>query len=219
MARELGEGVASGRGDSALRRGADLLFGGMGLMIAAPLLAVIAVVVKLDSRGPAFFSQERVGKNGRHFRILKFRTMVAGADRLGPSVSGRRDPRITRVGRFLRASKLDELPQLVNVMRGEMTLIGPRAEVPGYLPHFTPEERTLLAARPGLTGPGQVYFTTDQADELDAVEDPERHYIEHQLHRKLALDLDYLRRRSLTGDLAVIGRTLALLLGRGRGRS
>jgi lipopolysaccharide/colanic/teichoic acid biosynthesis glycosyltransferase len=140
--------------------------------------------------------------------------MVAGADRMGPSVSGRHDPRVTRLGAFLRATKLDELPQLVNVVKGEMTLIGPRAEVPRYLPHYTAEERAILSVRPGLTGPGQVYFTTNQAAELDSVEDPETHYVERQLHPKLALDLDYLRRRSLRADAAILAGTLALLFGR-----
>ena len=202
------------RGDTALRRGVDVVLGGLALAAASPLLLLLAAAVKLESRGPAFYSQERVGKDGRLFRMHKFRSMVADADRTGPAVSGRRDPRVTRMGAFLRATKLDELPQLLNVVKGEMTLVGPRAEVARYVAHYTGEERALLSVRPGLTGPGQVYFTTDQASELDGVVDPDRHYIEHQLHPKLALDLDYLRRRSLLLDLSILGGTVALLAGR-----
>lgn len=206
------------RGDTAMRRAADLVLGGLAFIAASPVLLLLAAAVKLESRGPAFFSQERVGKDGRAFRILKFRSMVAGADRMGPAVSGRRDPRVTRLGALLRATKLDELPQLLNVVKGEMTLIGPRAEVPRYVAHYTEVERALLSVRPGLTGPGQVYFTTDQAGDLDGVEDPDRHYVDHQLHPKLAIDLDYLRRRSVLLDLSILGRTVALLAGR-HGRS
>jgi lipopolysaccharide/colanic/teichoic acid biosynthesis glycosyltransferase len=201
------------RGDGALRRGADLVLGGLALAAASPVLLLLAAAVKLESRGPAFFVQERIGREGKSFRILKFRSMVAGADRMGPAVSGHRDPRVTRMGRVLRATKLDELPQLLNVVKGEMTLIGPRAEVPRYVAHYTDDEREILSVRPGLTGPGQVFFTTDQAGELDAVADPDRHYIERQLHPKLAIDLDYLRRRSLLLDLAILARTAALLAG------
>jgi lipopolysaccharide/colanic/teichoic acid biosynthesis glycosyltransferase len=217
LAASAHEGAQAVRGDTALRRGVDLVLGGLGLAAASPVLLLIAAAVKLESRGPAFFSQERVGKDGRPFRIHKFRSMVAGADRMGPAVSGNRDPRVTRVGGVLRATKLDELPQLVNVVKGEMTLIGPRAEVARYVAHYTGEERALLTVRPGLTGPGQVHFTMDQAGELDGVDDPDRHYIEQQLHPKLALDLEYLRRRSLALDLSILGGTIALLLGR-RGR-
>jgi len=214
IAEEARDAARTVRGDTSLRRGADLVLGGLALALASPVLLLLAAAVKLESRGPAFFSQERVGKDGRPFRIHKFRSMVAGADRLGPPVSGRRDPRVTRLGAVLRATKLDELPQLVNVVKGEMTLIGPRAEVGRYVAHYTGEERELLTVRPGLTGPGQVYFTTEQAGELDGVDDPDRHYIEHQLHPKLALDLDYLRKRSLALDLSIFGATLALLAGR-----
>src|SRR6185295_10939570 len=135
----------------------------------------------VESGRPVFFSQLRVGKGRRPFRILKFRTMVADAERVGPKVSGHRDPRITRVGAFLRATKLDEFPQIVNVLKGEMTLIGPRAEVPDMIRHYTPEELTILDYRPGLTAPGQIFFTTDQAAELDGVTDAEAYYVAHHL--------------------------------------
>jgi lipopolysaccharide/colanic/teichoic acid biosynthesis glycosyltransferase len=149
------------------------------------------------------------------FEILKFRTMVDGADLLGPAVSGNTDARVTELGARLRRTKLDELPQLVNVLRGEMTLIGPRAEVDRYVAHYTSAERETLSVRPGLTGPGGIWFTASQAGELDELDDPETAYIEHQLHEKLALDLDYLEHRTLVADLRLVGQTLALLWRRG----
>ena len=179
------------------RRGADLLVAGMAALAVSPLLLLIAVAIRLESRGPVFFRQLRVGRNEVPFRIVKFRTMIVDAERVGPKISGLKDPRVTRVGGVLRATKMDELPQLWNVLTGEMTLVGPRAEVPDMIRHYTPEEREILRVKPGLTGPGQIYFTTDQAAELDGVLDVEAHYVRHQLHPKLALDLDYLRRRSL----------------------
>jgi lipopolysaccharide/colanic/teichoic acid biosynthesis glycosyltransferase len=213
------EGEVTIRGDSTARRLVDVGVSAGALVVTSPLLVLVAALVKAESRGPAFYMQERIGKHGRPFRIVKFRSMVADAERIGPLVSGRRDPRITRVGSFLRATKLDELPQLVNVLRGDMTLIGPRADVARYVAHFTAEERRLLAVRPGLTGPSAVYFTTDQAGELDAVTDPDAFYIEHQLHPKLALDLEYLRRRSIAVDLGILWRTASVLAGPRNGPS
>jgi lipopolysaccharide/colanic/teichoic acid biosynthesis glycosyltransferase len=195
------------------RRAVDVAGSGLGLAALSPVFAAIALAIFLESGGPVFFEQERVGKGRRPFRILKFRTMVVHADRTGPKVSGRRDPRITRVGAFLRATKLDEFPQVVNVLRGEMTLIGPRAEVPEMIRHYTPEELRILEFRPGLTAPGQIYFTTDQAAQLDGVEDAEAYYVEHHLHPKLRMDLDYLRDRSVLLDLRIVAWTAKLLLG------
>lgn len=195
------------------RRAADIAGSVVALVLLSPLLAAIAVAVRLESVGPILYSQERVGKGRRPFRILKFRTMVADADRIGPKVSGKRDPRVTRVGAVLRKTKLDEFPQLWNVLRGEMTLVGPRAEVPDMIRHYTPEELTILEVRPGLTAPGQIFFTTDQAAALDGVEDAEAHYVAHQLHPKLRMDLEYLRDRSAWGDLVIVARTILLLAG------
>jgi len=200
-------------GDTALRRVVDLLVGIPALVLLLPAFALVALLIKLDSRGPVFYAQKRMGKNDSIFPILKFRSMVTGADRLGPGVSSLSDTRITRLGRWLRASKVDELPQLLNLVRGQVTLIGPRAEVERYREHYTTEELQLLTVRPGMTGPGQLYFTTHQAGELDHVDNPEAYYIEHQLHPKLALDLVYLQRRGLWTDLAVLGRTATVLLG------
>jgi lipopolysaccharide/colanic/teichoic acid biosynthesis glycosyltransferase len=191
----------------------DLVVTLPALILLSPLIVLVGILIKLDSRGPVLYSQERVGKGGVRFRMYKFRSMVADADQIGPPVSGHRDPRVTAVGRVLRATKLDELPQLLNVMTGDMTLIGPRAEVERYVRHYTPDEERLLEVRPGLTGPGQVYFTTSQAADLDEVEDPDAYYVKRQLHDKLALDLEYLRNRSLAADIGVLASTVRALFG------
>jgi len=200
------------RSEGWARRAADVVGSSLALVVLSPAFAAISLAIVLESGFPVFFSQERVGKGRRPFRILKFRTMVVNAERVGPKVSGRKDPRITRVGAFLRATKLDEFPQIVNVLAGEMTLIGPRAEVPDMIRHYTHEELEILEVRPGLTAPGQIFFTTDQAAELDGVDDAEAFYVEHHLHPKLRMDLDYLRYRSGAHDLRIVWWTVRLLL-------
>jgi lipopolysaccharide/colanic/teichoic acid biosynthesis glycosyltransferase len=198
--------------DTWLRRLVDIVVAATALLLLSPVLLVIGVAVMVDSRGPAFYRQQRVGRLGRTFAILKFRSMVADAEKLGALVSGRRDPRVTRVGALLRATKLDELPQLINVIKGEMTLIGPRAEVMRYVLHYTPRELQLLGVRPGLTGPGQLLFTEEQAGHLDEADDPDVYYVNRQLHVKLAVDIGYLRSRSLWVDAKTILMTVALPL-------
>ena len=200
--------------DTAGRRALDVLAASVGLVASSPLLLAVSVAVRLGSPGPALFRQERVGVDGTPFTMLKFRTMRTDAETAGPAVSGNDDPRVTRVGALLRKTKLDELPQLVNVLRGDMTLIGPRAEVPQYVEHFTAEERETLSVRPGLTGPGGIWFTVSQAAELDGASDPEQVYVERQLHEKLALDLDYLRSRTLLRDLRILVQTVAVAVRR-----
>lgn len=196
--------------DTAARRAVDVLAASVGLVASSPLLLAVGLAVRLGSPGPALFRQTRVGADGTPFTMLKFRTMSTDAETAGPSVSGNDDPRVTRVGALLRKTKLDELPQLVNVLRGDMTLIGPRAEVPRYVEHYTEQERETLTVRPGLTGPGGIWFTISQAAELDGEGDPERVYVDRQLHEKLALDLDYLRSRTLLRDLTILLRTVGV---------
>lgn len=200
------------RPDGILRRVTDLIVASLALLALGPVMIAIVLAIRLTSPGPALYLQERIGRGGGPFRMLKFRTMVVGADHGGALVTGKRDPRITRAGAVLRAAKADELPQLINVLRGHMTLIGPRPEVARYVALYSSAERALLRVRPGLTGPGQLYFSAEQAGELDGLADPEEYYVSHQLHPKLALDLDYLLHRSLRGDLAVVLWTLASLL-------
>jgi lipopolysaccharide/colanic/teichoic acid biosynthesis glycosyltransferase len=200
--------------DSPLRRLVDLVVGGAGLVLALPLLVAVAIAVRATSPGPAIFRQERVGRGGRCFAIWKFRTMVADAARRGAAVSGRADPRVTRVGRWLRATRLDELPQLVNLVRGEMTLIGPRPEVPRFVAYYTRAERGLLDVRPGIIGPGAVLFAGTQCDELDTATDPDEFYVRHHLHPKLALDLEYLRGRGVGRDLRMVAAAVSAVAAR-----
>jgi lipopolysaccharide/colanic/teichoic acid biosynthesis glycosyltransferase len=200
------------RGDTTLRRSVDVVVSLLLLAVLVPVLLAVAVAVRLDSPGPVLYRAVRVGRGGGQFRMLKFRSMTENADRMGAAVSGSNDPRVTRVGRLLRASKLDEVPQLFNVVGGTMTLVGPRAESPRYVAHYTAAELALLRVRPGMTGPGQLEFTRRQAAELDAVDDPDTYYVEHQLHDKLAADLAYLAARGPRRDVAVVADTVGLLL-------
>ncbi|HLI41140.1 MAG TPA: sugar transferase [Streptosporangiaceae bacterium] len=204
------------RADSPARRAADILVAAAALALAGPVIVLLAAMVRLTSRGPAFYQQVRVGRSGRPFTMLKLRSMVTGADQAGALVTTRADSRVTRLGAVLRAAKLDELPQLVNVLRGDMTLIGPRPEVPQFIPHYRGDEREILNVRPGLTGPGQIFYTQVQrAAALDG-DDPERRYLACELHPKLAIDLDYLRRRSLGYDIMIVFRSVLVLTKLGR---
>jgi lipopolysaccharide/colanic/teichoic acid biosynthesis glycosyltransferase len=196
------------------RRLVDAVVAGAAIVALGPAVPVVAAAIKLDSPGPVLFRQRRAGRGGAPFEMLKLRTMVVDAERCGPAVAGRDDPRITRVGRILRASKVDELPQLWNVLRGHMTLIGPRAEVPELLARYDDRQLSVLAVKPGLTGPGQLYFTLHQARELDDVEDPVSHHLRHQLGPKIDLDLAYLERRTWASDLALVAVTLSIMVGR-----
>jgi lipopolysaccharide/colanic/teichoic acid biosynthesis glycosyltransferase len=194
----------------------DCVVAGTVLLLAAPLLLTVAVAVRLTSPGPSWYRQVRVGRSGRLFTMLKFRTMVAGADNMGPLVTDQADPRVTRMGSWLRATKLDELPQLLNVARGDMTLVGPRPEVPHFLPHYEQDELDVLLVRPGLTGAGQIVYPEVPAADPGDVAGAEERYVRWQLHPKLAIDLDYLRRRSLATDLRLVLGTVGLIVCRRR---
>jgi lipopolysaccharide/colanic/teichoic acid biosynthesis glycosyltransferase len=211
--------AAAVRLDSAMRRTVDALLAALGLLVLLPVLLVTAVAVKITSRGPVLYKQDRAGRSGRSFTMFKFRSMVHAED-TGPLVTESSDPRVTRLGALLRASKLDELPQLFNVLKGDMTLIGPRPEVPRFLQWYDPEELGILQVRPGLTGPGQIFYTEVQASEKRRSGDPERDYVEFQLHPKLGVDLDYLHRRSVWVDMSIVLQTMAMFFRRpgGSGR-
>ena len=197
-----------------LKRLFDLLGAAVALLLLSPLLLVLAVLIKLDSPGPVFFRQERVGRFGRPFRIHKFRTMVVDAPQRGLALTVGADPRITRSGRWLRRTRLDELPQLIDVLGGHMSLVGPRPEVPRYVQHYPPALRErALAVRPGITDPSSLDFL-DESDLLAAAADPEREYIDRILPRKLQAAADYAARATVWTDLLVIGRTLRMLLQR-----
>lgn len=192
----------------------DLLCAAVALLLLSPLLLLIALVVRLDSPGPVFFRQERVGRHGVLFRIHKFRTMRVDAPALGPAVTVGRDPRITRVGHVLRHYRLDELAQFIDVLQGTMSLVGPRPEVPRYVAHYPAALRAVvLAVRPGITDPASLAHI-DEATMLAAAADPERAYIEQLLPAKLRLQADYARRATLASDLGVLWRTLWVLVAR-----
>ena len=177
----------------------------VALLLLSPLLLVIAMAVRLTSRGPAIFRQVRVGQHGRLFEIYKFRTMADGADRAAANVSPKGDPRVTRVGSVLRASYLDELPQLFNVLKGDMALVGPRPETPEYVALYSSAERRVLTVRPGIAGPSTLGFM-EEAAWLADVDDPAGHYESVLLHERVRLDLGYLDERSLRYDIALLCR-------------
>src|SRR5436309_6983465 len=170
-----------------IRRGVELAVGLLGLVMTSPVVAAAALAVKLDSPGPAFYNGPRVGRGERQFQIHKLRTMRAGI--AGPAVTAGDDVRVTRVGRLLRRTKIDELPQLLNVVRGEMSLVGPRPEHPRYVERYTPEQRRLLAVRPGITGPATIAFIDEET--MLTGGDGERRYLDELMPRKLALELRY----------------------------
>jgi lipopolysaccharide/colanic/teichoic acid biosynthesis glycosyltransferase len=191
-----------------MKRLFDLLAGALGLVVLAPLLVVIAVWIKLDSPGPVFFLQERVGRFGRPFRIVKFRSMAAKPVAGGALLTVGRDPRITRAGHVLRRFKLDELPQLFNVVKGDMSLVGPRPEVARYIECYPPESRrVVLGVRPGITDPASIAFV-NESEVLANAPDPERMYVESILPEKIRLYEQYVATRSFFGDVRLIVRTI-----------
>jgi len=191
------------------------------LAIAVPLLIllclpglIVAAMIRLESPGPAFFRQVRVGRGEQPFRIHKFRTMQAQAEATGPAVTVGADARITRIGAWLRARRIDELPQLIDVVQGTMSLVGPRPEVPRYLPYYPADLRPLLfSVRPGITDPASLAFR-DEAARLAAADDAELEYTRHVLPGKLAASAAYLRTANWRSDLAVMGRSLQVLWAR-----
>ena len=190
-----------------LKRTFDFLASLVGLTLLAPFGLLVALAIKLDSRGPVFFRQERMGRGFRPFRIFKFRTMVADAPARGGQLTAGSDSRITRVGRILRKTKVDELPQLINVLRGDMSLVGPRPEVPKYVELFADDYRDILSIRPGITDPASVKYR-DEGKVLAAAADPEAAYVELILPEKIALARQYIERSSLAYDVGIIFQTL-----------
>ena len=184
----------------------------LALPLALPLMAAIALWVRVDSPGPALFRQQRVGRGGRLFCMLKFRTMHAQS--AGPQITATGDARITRAGRWLRASKLDELPQLINVLRGDMSLVGPRPEVPRYIALYSEDvRRQILSVRPGITDRAAIEFR-DEECLLAQSSDPERTYVERIMPVKQRLYLDYVARHSVPGDVAILVQTVLAVLRR-----
>jgi lipopolysaccharide/colanic/teichoic acid biosynthesis glycosyltransferase len=196
----------------ALKRAFDIVGAVLGLVVLLPLGVVIAIAIKVDSPGPVFFLQERVGRGGRPFRIFKFRSMGVGAGKAGLALTVRADKRVTRVGRFLRASKLDELPQLINVLGGSMSLVGPRPEVPEFIKLYAPEQRSLiLTMRPGMTDYAAILFR-DESSLLDESRDPVEAYRQQILPVKFAFYQRYSYDIGLLNDLRIILATILLLV-------
>jgi len=191
----------------------DIVVSLMALVLLLPLLCAVALAVWFDSGRPVLFRQTRVGLHGRTFRLLKFRTMVVDAERLGANVSPTDDPRVTRIGRFLRRWYLDELPQLLNVVKGDMSLVGPRPETPEFVAMFTPEERRVLTVRAGIAGPSTLAFM-NEADLLADADDAVELYEQQILHERVQADLSYLDRRSLAYDVRLLFAQVAAILRR-----
>lgn len=195
-----------------MKRVFDLLFATCGLALLAPFFLLIAVLIKLDSQGPVFYRGIRVGRHGRPFRIFKFRTMRPDAELVGSTSTGRNDPRITRAGRWLRPLKLDELPQLLNVVRGEMSIVGPRPEVEEHTSAYTEEEKVILSVLPGITDYASIRFF--HLNDLVGSEDPRRVFIEKYRAEKNRLRVAYVRNRSFWTDFRIIFLTFARIVRR-----
>ena len=195
-----------------LKRTFDIVFAAVLVVLLSPLLLVFALAVALTSPGGAFFRQVRVGMGGREFKLMKFRSMRPGSEAKGQLTIGGRDPRITGVGYFLRKTKLDELPQLWNVLTGDMSVVGPRPEVPNYVALYTAEQRRVLSVRPGITGMASLDYI-DENELLARATDPEQAYIGEVMPAKLALDLRYVREQSFLLDLRIILTTVGKVFG------
>jgi lipopolysaccharide/colanic/teichoic acid biosynthesis glycosyltransferase len=190
-----------------MKRLFDILFSFIGLLLLQPLFVVIAIMIKVDSTGPVFFRQGRVGKNFRRFMIYKFRTMVVDAEKKGLRITSGGDNRITRVGRILRKFKIDELPQLFNVLKGDMSLVGPRPEVIKYVEWYKADYEKILSVRPGITDISSMTFRNEESI-LQGVDDPERYYVHVLLPEKMRLAREYIRNVSLFYDVKLIFKTL-----------
>lgn len=195
----------------ALKRLMDVVISGAALCVLWPLFLLVAIAIKIDDPGPVFYRQTRVGRRGKQFKIFKFRTMIVDADRKGLSITVGRDSRITRVGAILRKTKLDELAQLINVLAGEMSFVGPRPEVPRYVEMYTPYQRQVLLVRPGITDYASIAYRNEN-DLLEGCEDPEKKYIEEIMPAKIELNMKYLREISPAADIRLIFKTMDAVL-------
>ncbi len=194
-----------------LKRAMDVVISGGALLVLWPVLLIVALLIKIDDPGPVFYRQVRVGRGGKEFRIFKFRTMVVDADKKGLAITVGRDNRITRMGALLRKTKLDELAQLLNVLLGDMSFVGPRPEVPKYVNMYTPYQRQVLLVRPGITDYASIAYRNEN-DLLAGAEDPERMYIDVIMPDKIELNMKYLREISPLADLKLIFGTIAAVI-------
>ena len=193
------------------KRAMDIVISGCALFVLWPVLLLIALAIKIDDPGPVFYRQVRVGRDGKEFRIYKFRTMIVNADKKGLPITIGRDNRITRMGRILRKTKLDELAQLINVFTGEMSFVGPRPEVPKYVNMYTPYQRQVLLVRPGITDYASIAYRNEN-DLLAGAEDPEKMYIDVIMPDKIELNMKYLREISPLADIRLILSTIVAVI-------
>ncbi|KDR94621.1 Sugar transferase involved in LPS biosynthesis (colanic, teichoic acid) [Peptoclostridium litorale DSM 5388] len=203
--------AGAGKSTVVLKRLLDILLCTMGIIFFAPLMALVAVSIKLDSRGPVLFKQERVGINGRHFLIYKFRTMAHKSGAGGLQITAGEDKRITRLGKYIRKYKMDELPQLFNVLRGEMSIVGPRPEVPKYVGMYDDSQRSVLSVKPGITDYASIEFKTE-SELLGKSADPEKTYVEEIMPKKLELNMRYIEEMSVYTDVMIIFKTVVEIL-------
>lgn len=197
--------------NDAFKRLFDFICSFIGLMILSPVLIIVSILIKLDSSGPVLFKQVRVGKDEKPFKILKFRTMVVDAEKRGKQITVGQDSRITRVGSFLRKYKLDELPQLINVLIGDMSLVGPRPEVPKYTQYYTKEQKRIFEVRPGITDYASIKYRNEN-EILGNSKDPEKTYIEEVMQDKLNINFEYIDKRSVIEDIFIIFNTIAKII-------
>jgi lipopolysaccharide/colanic/teichoic acid biosynthesis glycosyltransferase len=193
--------------NKVVKRIFDLICSTLGLIVLSPILIVITIKIKTDSDGPVFFKQIRVGEKNKEFEILKFRTMVVDAEKLGRQITVGNDSRITKIGAFLRKYKLDELPQLINVFKGDMSLVGPRPEVPRYVKLYNEEQKKVLEVKPGITDLASIRYR-DENDLLGEAENPDEFYINIIMPDKLALNLEYINRNNVFFDIYIILKTI-----------
>ena len=193
-----------------IKRPFDLIFSFVGISLFLPMGALIALIIKIEDGGPIFYIQERVGQGGRHFKMIKFRTMIRDADKIGSAITIGNDSRITRVGRCLRRFKLDEFPQLFNVLKAEMSFVGPRPEVPKYVALYNDTEREVLNLVPGITDPASIIYRNEN-EILGKFGDPEKHYVEKIMPDKIRINLEYAKKANFLSDIFVILKTIGLL--------
>ena len=194
-----------------MKRLFDIVASGLGLLVLSPILIIVAIWIKLDSEGPVFYRQVRVGRYNKDFRIFKFRSMRIGSDKGSLVTIGGRDPRVTRSGYFIRKFKIDELPQLINVFIGDMSLVGPRPEVRHYVNYWTPEQMRVLDVRPGITDPASIRFRNEN-ELLEQAENPEKYYIEVIMQDKIKLYLEYVENSSFLYDIKLIFKTFWVIV-------
>ena len=194
-----------------MKRLFDILASGCGLLVLSPIFIIVAIWIKLDSPGPVFYRQTRVGRHNKDFRIFKFRSMRVGSDKGSLVTIGGRDQRVTRSGYFIRKFKIDELPQLINVFTGDMSLVGPRPEVRHYVNYWTPEQMRVLDVRPGITDPASIRFRNEN-ELLEKAQDPERYYIDVIMQEKIKLYLEYVEKSSFWYDIKLIFQTFKVII-------